>query len=87
MRSNSHFQDKQIKLLFKKLNILVRGYSGLDKKNLVIYISISDKQLLDKVFGESTQGHTVYGIPIRIKKEGEPLLSKLEVESRPLEDL
>jgi hypothetical protein len=49
----------------------------------LLYINISDKQLLDKVFGKSTQDHSICGIPIKIKKEGEPALGRYEEEIKP----
>lgn len=76
MKRHSFFQDKRIRILFCKLNLLVRGYSGIEKKRLLIYINIKDKKLLDKVFGNTPHEHTIYGIPVRVKKEGEPVLSR-----------
>lgn len=83
MRSFNYFQDIKLEELLNKLNSIIRSCNGLDKKNLVIYINISDKQLLDKVFGKSTQDHSICGIPIKIKKEGEPALGRYEEEIKP----
>ena len=85
MEKNSFFLNKKVKVLFKKLNALVKGHNGIDKRNLVIYINLKDKHLLDKVLGDSKE-HTIYGIPVRMKKEGEPILSRYEEESERLED-